>query len=89
LTVEWALDDNGKSWLTMSVQIGFVVGALASAIFNLADRMSNRLLMGVSALLGALFNAAIPLLDPVQMWLYCCVFSPVSRSPASIRRGCG
>ena len=64
LTIEWALDDNGKSWLTMSVQIGFVVGALASAVFNLADRISNRLLMGVSALLGALFNAAIPLLDP-------------------------
>lgn len=60
---EWALDDAEKSWLTMSVQVGFVAGALASAVFNLADRISNRALMGISAIAGALFNAAIPLFD--------------------------
>ena len=28
LTQLWHLDDSGRAWLTMSVQIGFVVGAL-------------------------------------------------------------
>ena len=28
LTTEWSLGNSGRSWLTMSVQIGFVVGAL-------------------------------------------------------------
>jgi len=27
LTQAWALDDAGRAWLTMSVQIGFVIGA--------------------------------------------------------------
>jgi MFS family permease len=64
LATEWGLDDGEKSWLTMSVQIGFVAGALASALLNLADRFSGRSLFVVSALLGAACNAAIPLLDP-------------------------
>ena len=40
LTTVYALDDGERAWLTMSVQIGFVVGALISAIFNLADRFA-------------------------------------------------
>lgn len=64
LSLEWALDDAQKSWLTMSVQIGFVVGALATAVLNLADRISNRALMGFSALIGAACNIAIPVFDP-------------------------
>ena len=50
-----------QSWLTMSVQIGFVVGALLSAVLTLADRISARWLIAGSALCGAAFNAAIPL----------------------------
>jgi MFS family permease len=61
LTDEWQLSGAEGSWLTMSVQLGFVVGALLSAVLNLADRMSARVLFAVSALLGALFNAAIAL----------------------------
>src|SRR6476646_10716318 len=30
----WNLSDASAAWLTISVQIGFVVGALASAVFN-------------------------------------------------------
>jgi MFS family permease len=59
LTVEWGLDGAAQSWLTMSVQLGFVVGALLSAVLNLADRVAIRSLFAVSALSGALFNAAI------------------------------
>jgi MFS family permease len=61
LTIEWGLTSGQQSWMTMSVQIGFVVGALVSAILNLADRISPPKLIGTSALLGAVFNAAIPL----------------------------
>lgn len=67
LTEEWSLSDGQRSWMTMSVQIGFVVGALISAFLNLADRIAARHLFAVSALLGAVFNAAIPLLDQGAM----------------------
>jgi len=46
----------------MSVQIGFVVGALLSAVLNLADRISPRHLFAASAFVGALVNAAIPVM---------------------------
>ncbi len=63
LTAEWGLSPAVQSWLTMSVQIGFVAGALLSAVLNLADRLSAQRLMAVSTLAAAAFNAAIPLLD--------------------------
>jgi MFS family permease len=63
LTEEWGLRGGQTSWMTMSVQIGFVCGTLLSAILNLADRISLRILFGTSALAGALFNIAIPLLN--------------------------
>jgi MFS family permease len=62
LTSAWHLDDAGQAWLTMSVQIGFVVGAFGSALLNLADRVSARVLFAASALLAALATALIPLL---------------------------
>lgn len=59
LTQAWALSSGQQSWLTMSVQIGFVVGALLSALLNLADRLPAQKLFAASALVGALCNAAI------------------------------
>ncbi|MCH7887479.1 MAG: MFS transporter [Candidatus Marinimicrobia bacterium] len=64
LTEEWGLNGAQKAWMTMSVQIGFVIGALLSAISNLSDRISVRKLFTISALFAALFNIAIPLLNP-------------------------
>jgi len=61
LTGEWQLSGAQQSWLTMSVQAGFVVGALFSAIFNLADRVSPQRLVALSTLAGAASNAAIAL----------------------------
>ena len=61
LTDAWGLGDNGRSWLTMSVQIGFVVGALGSALLNLADRIPARKFFTASALLAGLATALIPL----------------------------
>ena len=63
LTAEWELDEGGKSALTISVQLGFVIGALLSAIFNLADRWAAQRLFAASALIGAGANAAIALVD--------------------------
>ncbi len=62
LHAAWHLEAAGQAWMTMSVQLGFVVGALVSALLNLADRISARKLFAASALAGALANAAIPAL---------------------------
>ena len=64
LTAEWKLSPSQQSWITNSVQIGFVFGALISAILNLGDRVKNQLLFAITAFAGACFNAAIPLLKP-------------------------
>ncbi len=60
LTTEWALSGAAQAWLTMSVQIGFVVGALFLAVSSLADRIEASRLIAVSAVLAAICNAAIP-----------------------------
>ena len=62
LTAAWTLDESGQAWLTMSVQIGFVVGAFASAVLTLADRIPARWLFAASSLLAGLATALIPLL---------------------------
>ncbi len=61
LTAEWGLTGSQQSWMTMSVQIGFVVGAVLSAVLNLADRIPAPYFVAGSALAGAALNAAIPL----------------------------
>ncbi len=61
LTAEWSLSSSQQAWMTMSVQIGFVVGAFLSAIFNIADRLPSRYLISASALFGALLNLLIVL----------------------------
>lgn len=64
LTVAWGLDDSRRAWLTMSVQIGFVAGAFASALLNLADRIAAHKLFAGSSLAAALATGLIPLADP-------------------------
>lgn len=61
LTGEWGLDAGAAAWLTMSVQLGFVAGALLSALTTLADLVNPRKLVAVSALLGAAATTAIGL----------------------------
>src|SRR5712692_9459248 len=62
LRAEWHLSDAAASWLTLSVQIGFVAGTLLSAVFNLSDILSARHLFTTTALLGASANAGFALL---------------------------
>ena len=61
LTSAWNLTSGEQSWLIMAVQLGFVIGAFLSAIFNLADRFSPRRIFAISALVGAAVNASIAL----------------------------
>ena len=54
LTRVWYLTPTGTAWLTISVQLGFVAGALVSAVLTLADRWSaRRLVVGAAALAAA------------------------------------
>jgi MFS family permease len=61
LTREWQLTPAGTAWLTVSVQLGFVVGALASAILTLADRWSARRLVAASAAIAGVATAGVTL----------------------------
>src|SRR5437773_900366 len=56
LRVAWNLSDSGSAWLTISVQLGFVVGALVSAVLNLPERLAPPKMMAASAFAGAFFN---------------------------------
>src|SRR5687767_7794252 len=64
LTLVWGLTASQQSWITNSVQIGFVTGALLSALLNLGDRIPNRWLFAASSVAAAIANAAIPFLNP-------------------------
>ncbi|PYO97969.1 MAG: MFS transporter [Gemmatimonadetes bacterium] len=55
----WRLDTAGGAWLTISVQLGFVVGALGSALLTLADRWSARRLVAGSAWLAGLATLGV------------------------------
>lgn len=54
-----ALSDATTVWLTGTVQLGFVVGALASTVLNLSDRVPANVLLGASAILAAACTFAV------------------------------
>ena len=58
MLAEADLSRAAQAGLTASVQIGFVIGAVASAIFGLADRMEARRLFAIGALAAGLANLA-------------------------------
>jgi len=63
MTEEWQLSGADQSWMTMSVQVGFVIGAIIIALLNLSDRIPSSRLIAACALGGAAANAGIALLD--------------------------
>jgi MFS family permease len=54
----WRAELGLASWLTLAVQLGFVAGALLSAMFNLADVFHAPRLVVVSMIAAAAANAA-------------------------------
>ena len=59
LRSEWGIGSTAAVWLTASVQIGFVAGAVTSSVFNLADRTEPQYLLAATALCAAISTAAL------------------------------
>jgi MFS family permease len=53
-----------QALLSSGVQIGFVTGALTSAVLGIADRFDPRRVFVISTCAAALINACLPLLEP-------------------------
>jgi MFS family permease len=69
LEVEWSLGPGSTSLLTIAVQLGFVVGALASAATGLADHVPSRTLMCIGGLGAGACNAGLLLADGLALAL--------------------
>ncbi|HEX8867941.1 MAG TPA: MFS transporter [Lentzea sp.] len=50
---EWGISAGAAVWLTASVQLGFVTGAVGATVLNLADRVRPHLLLATAAATGA------------------------------------
>jgi MFS family permease len=59
LRAEWDVSAGQATWLTASVQLGFVAGALTSAVLNLPDRIPAYRLVAGSAVVAACATAAV------------------------------
>jgi MFS family permease len=71
LTRLWMLSPGATAWLTISVQLGFVIGALASAMLVLADRLSARRLIAGSAVLAAAATLGVTAAPGVRTAIAC------------------
>ncbi len=60
----WLLSSSETTYLAMAVQLGFVTGALGFAVGGVVDAVPARRLFTVSAIAGALANAALLALGP-------------------------
>ncbi|MFN3220056.1 MAG: MFS transporter [Acidimicrobiales bacterium] len=63
LRLRWDLSTNAASALVVVLQLGFVAGALVSAVVGLADRVDVRRLVAVAAVGAAVTNVLIVPLD--------------------------
>lgn len=59
LAEAWGLTATQTAWLTIAVQLGFVVGAFLSSVLTLSDVIPPRYLFAGSAVTGAVFTALI------------------------------
>ncbi|NQV43327.1 MAG: MFS transporter [Rhodospirillales bacterium] len=70
IALEFPLSSTQSSLFTSSVQAGFVVGTLISALLSLADRLDPRRFFMVSALVAAGANALILVFEPGSVPVY-------------------
>src|SRR5262249_61311005 len=61
LREEWSLSPSALAWLTLAVQLGFVVGTLVSAFLNLPDVVPLRALIAACSWMAAAANAGLAL----------------------------
>jgi MFS family permease len=64
LAREFPISGFAQAALSSAVQIGFVVGAVTSALLGLADRIDPRRFFAFSAILAAAFNASLLVVEP-------------------------
>ena len=64
LTAQFRLTPFAQAALTSSVQLGFVIGCIASALLGLPDRVDPRRLFSLAAIAGAVANAGLLAIDP-------------------------
>jgi MFS family permease len=69
LAAEYHLSGFTQSLFTSSVQAGFVVGSLTSALLGLADRLDPRRFFMATALVAAAANLAILAVEPTSPWV--------------------
>lgn len=69
------LADSALSYLTSSVQFGFIAGTLIFALLTIADRFSPSKVFLLSAILGAIFNLGVILEGNTLLSLLCLRFS--------------
>jgi MFS family permease len=67
LTEAWSLSATGKAWLTISVILGFVVGALVSSTLNLADRIRPQIVMLVGCVGAGVANLGLIWVSGVEI----------------------
>lgn len=63
LAEAWDLSATAQAWLTISVVLGFVIGALVSSVLNVADRVRPQVVMLVGAWGASLANFGLILVD--------------------------
>lgn len=59
----WGLSNAASAWLTISVQIGFVTGAVVSSLVNLADVVRPRRIILIGSAGAAFATASIGIVD--------------------------
>lgn len=69
LTREYQLSSFAQALLTSGVQIGYVIGSLASALTGFADRFDPRRIFMASALTAAGANTLLLVVDPASAWV--------------------
>jgi MFS family permease len=66
LRQEWDLGNTASAWLTIAVQVGFVVGAVLSSALTLPDILPIRLLILVSSIGAAAANVGLLAADGAE-----------------------
>jgi MFS family permease len=67
LREQWDLSQGSSAWLTIAVQIGFVVGSLISTLINLSDILSPSKMILVGSLGSAVVNLLLLWVDDISL----------------------
>jgi hypothetical protein len=89
LSAEWRLAGMDLALLTIAVQVGFACGALLLAATGAADVLPARVLIAAGATTAATANAGFVVAASDLQRRSRSGSPPASRSPPSIRWGCG